>query len=172
MLGLPKGQVFLVDWDKEWTVLFKNEKQRILELVKDDNIKVHHIGSTSVPNLKSKPILDIAVEVSDLREINKYTNLLNQLGYVSLGNAILPDRYYFIKGNPRTHQIHLYEKNNKFLKDQIFFRDILRTNSVIKNEYEVLKLKLAEANQNNKHKYADMKTEFITSVLESFEELK
>lgn len=172
MLGLPKGQVFLVDWDKEWTVLFKNEKQRILELVKDDNIKVHHIGSTSVPNLKSKPILDIAVEVSDLREINKYTNLLNQLGYVSLGNAILPDRYYFIKGNPRTHQIHLYEKNNQFLKDQILFRDILRTNSVIKNEYEVLKLKLAEANQNNKHKYADMKTEFITSVLESFEELK
>lgn len=172
MLGLPKGQVFLVDWDKEWTVLFKNEKQRILELVKDDNIKVHHIGSTSVPNLKSKPILDIAVEVSDLREINKYTNLLNQLGYVSLGNAILPDRYYFIKGNPRTHQIHLYEKNNKFLKDQIFFRDILRTNSVIKNEYEVLKLKLAEANQNNKHKYADMKTEFITSVLKSSEELK
>lgn len=172
MLGLPKGQVFLVDWDKEWTVLFKSEKQRILELVKDDNIKVHHIGSTSVPNLKSKPILDIAVEVSDLREINKYTNLLNQLGYVSLGNAILPDRYYFIKGNPRTHQIHLYEKNNQFLKDQILFRDILRTNSVIKNEYEVLKLKLAEANQNNKHKYADMKTEFITSVLKSFKELK
>lgn len=44
MLGLPKGQVFLVDWDKEWNLLFKNEKQRILELTKDDNIKIHHIG--------------------------------------------------------------------------------------------------------------------------------
>lgn len=172
MLGLPKRQVFLVDWDKEWEVYFKIEEQRILELIRDDNIKIHHIGSTSVPNLKSKPILDIAVEVSDLREINKYINLLDQLDYVSLGNTILPDRYYFIKGNPRTRQIHLYEKNNQYLKEQIFFRDILRKNSAIKNGYEELKLKLADANQNDKHKYADSKTEFITSVLEMYEELK
>lgn len=169
MLGLPKDQVFLVDWDKEWEVLFDIEKQKIFELSKEKNIEVHHIGSTSVKHLKSKPILDIAVEINSFDKINKYITLLKELGYESIGNDILPGRYYFIKGNPRTHQIHLFEKDNKFLKQQIMFRNILRRDSVIKNEYEDLKLKLADTNKNDKHKYADMKTSFITDILKNHE---
>lgn len=165
MLGLPKGQVFLVDWDKEWENLFDTEKNKIFELSKEDNIIVHHIGSTSVKNLKSKPILDIAIEIDSFSKINTYIDLLKKLDYMSIGNDILPDRYYFIKGDPRTHQIHLFEKDNHFLKEQLIFRDVLRTNSVIKNEYEEFKLKLADTNKNDKHNYADMKTDFINNVL-------
>lgn len=172
MLGLPKGQIFLVDWDKEWEILFDREKQKIFELFKNDNIEVHHIGSTSVKNLKAKPILDIAIEIDSFSDINKYIDRLKQLDYISIGNDILPDRYYFIKENPRTHQIHLFEKGNLYLEQQLKFRDILRTDSTIKNEYESLKLKLAAANTNDKHKYADLKTDFITNILKEFEESK
>lgn len=172
MLGLPDNKVFLVDYDKEWELLFNQEKQKILEVFEGHNIQVHHIGSTAVKNLKSKPILDIAIEVDSFQNINYYIHYLQKLNYTSKGSNILPDRYYFLKGNPRTHQIHLYEKNNHFLNQQIKFRDILRKHPNLRDEYESLKIKLANANKNDKHNYTDLKTEYINRILKSYDSLK
>ena len=69
----------------------------------------------------------------------------------------MPDRHYFSKGEPRTHQIHMYQSGSEYLIEQLKFRDYLRNNDDARMEYELLKLKLSTLNKNNKHKYADEK---------------
>lgn len=110
MLGLPKGQVFLVPWTQEWQVAFEKEKKQMQEALEPLEVKIHHIGSTAVENLSAKPILDIAIELPDFEAGIKCIEPLEKMGYSYIGTNILPERYYFIKGEPRTHQIHMYEK--------------------------------------------------------------
>ncbi len=73
------------------------------------------------------------------------------------------------KGEPRTHQIHMFQSQNKYLLEQLKFRDYLRNNDKVRAEYEQLKLKLSILNKNNKHKYADEKTNFIKAVLKEIQ---
>lgn len=79
---------------------------------------------------------------------------------------MLPERHYFSKGEPRTHQIHMYQTGNRYLLEQINFRDYLRSNKLARSEYQQLKLNLSSVNKNDKHKYAEGKTEFVKSILE------
>ncbi|MEH6947151.1 GrpB family protein [Bacillus sp. JJ634] len=166
MLGLPRGKVFLVPWTTEWEQEFLLEKERIQNIIREYIVNVHHIGSTAVKNLSAKPIIDIAIEIKDFRDGQNCVEFLEKLGYSYKGENVLPDRHYFSKGEPRTHQIHMYQSGNKYLLEQLKFRDYLRNNDESKVEYERLKLKLATLNKNNKHKYADKKTDFIKSTLE------
>ncbi|MGW8968849.1 GrpB family protein, partial [Bacillus cereus] len=78
---------------------------------------------------------------------------------------VLPERYYFNKGEPRTHQIHMYEQGNTYLIEQLQFRDYLIDNKTARMQYEQLKIQLSQANPTDKHKYAEDKTNFITSIL-------
>ncbi|WP_227396140.1 GrpB family protein [Jeotgalibacillus aurantiacus] len=165
MLGLPKGEVFLVPWTEGWQREFESEKKRIEEMAGAFILEVHHIGSTSVPGLSAKPILDIAVEVSSFKLGEDCIAPLEKLDYGYKGTAILPDRHYFSKGEPRTHQIHLYETGSPYLEEQLKLRDILRNDEQVMREYESLKRELADAHQNDKHLYAERKTVFIKRIL-------
>ncbi|MFD1929577.1 GrpB family protein [Sporosarcina siberiensis] len=165
MLGLPKGEVFLVTWTEDWPKEFLLEKDRIQSEIGQYVVGIHHIGSTAVKGLKAKPIIDIAVEIKDFNDGKHCIAPLESLGYSYRGINILPDRHYFNKAEPRTHQIHMYQKGNKFLVEQLKFRNYLRSNDNAKMEYEELKIKLSKVNKHNKHKYADEKTDFISSVL-------
>lgn len=140
-------------------------KKRIEAAVKPDIVGIHHIGSTAIANLRAKPIIDIALELVSFQDGEKYVKSLEKLGYIYHGQEILPDRYYFTKGEPRTHQIHMYESGNKYLLEQLNFRDYLRENPEMRQEYEILKQKLALANKDNKHKYAKAKTTYIQNIL-------
>ena len=166
MLGLPKGEVLLIPWTDEWEREFLLEKEKIQNEVDDYIVEIHHIGSTAVKKLSAKPIIDIAVEINDFSVGENCVSPLEKIGYSYKGTNILPDRHYFSKGEPRTHQIHMYQSGNKFLHEQLKFRDYLRDNDKARIEYEQLKHKLSELNKNNKHKYAEEKTHFIKSVLE------
>jgi len=129
-------------------------------------IEIYHIGSTAVKYLSSKPIIDIAIELNKFSDGEKCISALESIGYTSHGTNILPDRYYFTKGEPRTHQIHMYQAGNQHLIDQLKFRDYLRNNNIAKNEYESLKIELSKINKQDKHKYAEEKTSFIRTILE------
>ncbi|WP_411333350.1 GrpB family protein [Metabacillus indicus] len=166
MLGLPRGEVFLVPWTNEWKKEFEIEKQRIQELIGPYIHRVHHIGSTAIEGLSAKPIIDIAVEIHDFSDGEKCAPALKKIGYAYRGTNVLPERHYFNKGEPRTHQIHMYETHNRYLAEQLRFRDYLRENEQKRKEYEQLKLALANSNSNDKHKYADEKTEFVKAILE------
>lgn len=166
MLGLPEGAVFLIPWTEAWEREFLLEKERIQNKIGKYVGGVHHIGSTAVKQLSAKPIIDIAIEIKEYSEGENCISPLEELDYSYKGTNILPDRYYFSKGEPRTHQIHMYQSGNKYLLEQLKFRDYLRNNDKARNEYEQLKIKLAVSNKNNKHKYAEEKTNFVRSILE------
>ncbi|WP_096187337.1 GrpB family protein [Evansella halocellulosilytica] len=166
MLGLPKGEVFLVPWTKEWDKEFLLEKEKIQNKIGEYIIDIYHIGSTSIKHLSAKPIIDIAIEIKDFNDGENTVLELEKLGYSYKGTNILPDRHYFSKGEPRTHQIHMYQSGNKYLLEQLKFRNYLRDNDEARIEYGRLKINLARSNKSNKHKYAEEKTAFVKSILE------
>ncbi|MGE7867493.1 GrpB family protein [Bacillus paramycoides] len=164
MLGLPYGKVFLVPWNKESEIEFLKEKQLIEEYIGEHILTIHHIGSTSIPHLSAKPIIDIAIELNDFANGIESIKKLELLNY-QYRKDVLPERYYFNKGEPRTHQIHMYEQGNKYLMEQLKFRDYLIDNKTSRIQYEQLKIQLSKTNPNDKHKYAEDKTNFIKSIL-------
>ncbi|MGR6008119.1 GrpB family protein [Bacillus cereus] len=164
MLGLPYGKVFLVPWTEEWAIEFVKEKQFIEEQIGEHILAIHHIGSTAIPQLSAKPIIDIAIELEDYKDGLKCIQKLELLNY-KYRKDVLPERYYFNKGEPRTYQIHMYEQRNKYLIEQLQFRDYLIDNKSARTQYEQLKIQLSQANPNDKHQYAEDKTNFVTSIL-------
>ena len=165
MLGLPKGEVFLVPWNEHWSQEFLAEKNRIQNSIGELIIAIHHIGSTAVQGLSAKPIIDIAIEMADLGNAHRCIAPLTRLNYVYRGTDILPDRHYFSKGEPRIFQIHLHQTGNLHLMHQLQFRDLLRNNEQVRAEYELLKLQLAHQHQSNKPKYTAGKSDFIRNIL-------
>jgi len=165
MLGLPKGEVFLVPWTKEWQTEFDLEREKIQNNIGQYIIHIHHIGSTAVEGLSAKPIIDIAVEIQNFHDRKHCISPLESLGYVYRGTNILPERHYFNKGEPRTHQIHMYETGSKYLAEQLQFRDYLRNNDHARKEYQELKTRLSQTNKYNKHQYAEEKSQFVHSIL-------
>src|SRR5699024_5687384 len=146
VLGLPRGEVFLVPWTEEWSQEFLLEKERIQQKIGKYILNIHHIGSTAVKGLSAKPIIDIAVEIEEFEDGENCVIQLAKLGYTYKGTNILPERHYFRKGEPRTHQIHMYQSGSKYLIEQLKFRDYLRKNDEARMDYEKLKIQLAKAN--------------------------
>ncbi|HHL0970201.1 TPA: GrpB family protein [Bacillus cereus] len=164
MLGLPYGKVFLVPWTEEWEIEFMKEKQLIKEQIGEHILAIHHIGSTSIPHLSAKPIIDIAIELKDNKVSIQCIEKLELLNY-KYRKDVLPERYYFNKGEPRTHQIHMYEQGNTYLIEQLQFRDYLIDNKAARMQYEQLKIQLSQANPTDKHQYAEDKTNFVKFIL-------
>lgn len=166
MLGLPKGKVFLIAWTAEWDKEFTLEKKQIENELGELIMEVHHIGSTAVRNLSAKPIIDIAIELKEFQLGNQCIHGLERLEYCYKGTNILPERHYFSKGEPRTHQIHMYQTGSLNLEKQLAFRDYLMTNDAALKEYEELKVKLSQVHETDKLSYSDEKSEFIHSILD------
>jgi GrpB-like predicted nucleotidyltransferase (UPF0157 family) len=165
MLGLPKGEVFLVPWTEAWEKEYTSEKSRIEAEVGVFILAVHHIGSTAVRHLNAKPIIDIAIELNEFEDGNECVQGLERIGYSYKGTNVLPDRHYYSKGTPRTHQIHMYQTGSPFLTKQLAFRDYLIRHKSALNEYQNLKQKLSLTHHKDKLAYADAKTDFVNSIL-------
>ena len=129
---------------------------------------MEHIGSTAVPGLAPKPIIDILIGVKQLSEAREYISFLQKISYeyVSEFEKVVPERLFFRKGIlTRTHHIHLVEKESDFWERHLRFRDILRANPDIAREYELLKKDLALKFSFDRDAYSNSKTEFIERVL-------
>ena len=129
---------------------------------------VEHIGSTSVPGLAAKPIIDMMVGITDFTQADALVPGVQSLGYeyVSQFEVEMPFRRYFRKDNEgvRTHQIHLVALNSEFWNRHLAFREYLKTHPDVAAEYAALKRQLAEQDWQDVNDYADAKTEFIQSV--------
>lgn len=136
MLGLPRGEVFLVPWTEAWEKEFASEKSKIEAKIGTLILGIHHIGSTAVRYLKAKPIIDIAIELREFDDGNRSVQGLEKIGYAYKGTNILPDRHYFSKGTPRTHQIHMYQIGSPVLSKQLAFREYLNQRESALKEYE------------------------------------
>ena len=165
LLGLNRGEVSLKPYRDEWKYLFNLEKENIEEAIGDYVQDIQHVGSTSIQGMWAKPKLDIAIAVNDFDEARICIAPLVGLGYEFRGENGIPRRHYFGKGEPRTHQIHMFEKTSTDWKEMIRFRDCLRSNRSLAGEYSRLKRDLANRFPKNRQSYQAGKAGFIEAVI-------
>ncbi len=156
-----------------WPQLFKKEKNHLLSILPDTLIqRIVHFGSTAVPGLGAKPIIDMLVGVTSLKEVRKtVAPLLESQGYdyfwrPTWGDNTPPFYAWFIKRNSkgiRTHHIHMVEKNFEHW-DRLLFKDYLIEHPDIAREYEQLKSQLAKEYGDNRVVYTQKKSDFIEKI--------
>ncbi len=151
------------DYDCEWPAQFALEATRLQQLLGDEIVIVHHIGSTSVPGLASKPIIDLLVEVRDIVRIDALTGRLQEAGYRAWGEYGLPGRRFFTRdrGPYRTHNIHMYQVGDPDLERHLAFCAYLRAHSDTAAEYAALKRECYARFPANVECYNDCKNDWI-----------
>lgn len=170
------SQIIIAQYNPEWPRMFDVEKARLVDVLSGWSIQVEHIGSTSVPGLAAKPVIDCMMGVDALADVNEdFIAKLAKLGYsyVPEYESEMPERRYFRKndGNSiRTHQLHVVQKESAFWVAHVRFRDYLRAHPEVAAEYEALKRKLAQQ-YTNTVEYASAKTDFVKTVLAAAEKL-
>ena len=172
MLGLKRGKVKLSSYDPKWSEIFKKEKKILQKALGKMIIDIQHVGSTAVPNLSAKPIIDIAVAATGLSEkkVKKYIKPLKKLAYEYRGKD-RPRERLFVKGSEdkRICHLHMVKFGGKSWKDYLLFRDYLRTHKKVAVEYAKLKAELAKKFSDNRKSYTSGKDKFIQGV---FKKLK
>ncbi|MBD8161516.1 GrpB family protein [Erwinia persicina] len=158
--------VIVVPYDDKWPEMFEAESLLIKALLGAVAVSVHHIGSTSVPGLSAKPIIDILVEVTDINELDTYNLAMVSAGYIPRGENGIPGRRYFIKGSgQRSHQVHAFAIGDLQVLRHLIFRDYLRKNRDIAGEYAEIKHSAVILSQNDVHRYSALKADFIAHHL-------
>lgn len=163
----PPARVRVVDYDPAWPRMFEEERGRIVKAIGDWSLGVQHIGSTSVPGLAAKPVIDIMIAVRELEEARRNViEPLTALGYdyVPEFEVVMPYRLYFRRGDPRSHHIHMVEMETEFWRRHILFRDYLREHPAALAEYAELKRGLAIEHGTDMDGYTEGKTEFIKRI--------
>lgn len=166
-LGLHSGTVRVVAYDPAWAELFVVEKQR-LECVltaRGVSLAIEHTGSTAVPNLSAKPILDLLAGWTLPEHREPAIDAFQAAGYVYRGEQGIPGRDFFRRGEPRQYHLHLARTDSVFGRDHRAFRDYLRAHADVAAEYGRLKRSLAEEYPSDRTSYIDGKTAFVKDVL-------
>jgi GrpB-like predicted nucleotidyltransferase (UPF0157 family) len=158
--------IIVVPYDDKWPEMFEAESLLIKTLLGGVAKSIHHIGSTSVPGLSAKPVIDIFLEVSDINELDTYNYAMTRAGYVARGENGISGRRYFIKGGDhRSHQVHAFAVGNMQVLRHLAFRDYLRQNKDIAGEYAEIKHSAALLSKNDVHRYSALKANFIEQHL-------
>lgn len=157
--------VIVEDYNPNWISEFQKIKSELLKILNHKIIDIHHIGSTSVPQLFSKPIIDIDIEINN--NFNKVKSLLESIGYIHEGNLGIDGREAF-KYTNKTHLMkhHLYvlNKDSKELKRHLTFRDYLKNHIDDVKKYGALKKELAEKHPYDIDAYVEGKSHFIENI--------
>lgn len=164
-----KQRVYLLPHDPHWADEFAREAALVAGALGPALVAIHHIGSTAVPGLAAKPIIDMLAVTDDLVAVDACAAMLEKLGYEAMGEFGLPARRYFRKNNPageRTHQIHAFEVGSPQIVRHLAFRDYLRVHPDAAEEYERLKRALAAVYLDDLGAYTDGKDAFIRNVEE------
>lgn len=159
-------QVKVVPYDTKWPELFQYEADLLRTLLTEEVIDIFHIGSTSIPNMHAKPIIDVLVEVKKIQQIDAYNEQLTKNGYIPKGEYGIPGRRFFIKGTVlhRTHHIHMFQTGDQEIERHLTFRDYLKIHPVEADQYAMLKQKLAQQYPTNIEKYIKGKHDLIQEM--------
>ena len=167
MIGLERGIVKLTPYTAEWKRLFEKEKARLQAAIGDYVLDIQHVGSTSIPGMAAKPILDIGIAVRNFEKAAVCIEPMIQLGYEYHGEHGIPRRHLFVKGDPRTHHVHMNEITSRDWEALVFFRDYLIQHREAAQEYAELKSVLAQRFPTDRQAYLDGKSVLIERVLQS-----
>ena len=147
---------------QQWAVKYEREASLLLKRLGNIIHNIQHIGSTSVPGLCAKPVIDILLETSNISELDAGEAIFVEMGYEPMGEFGIPRRRYYRKGGEdRTHHIHAFPINDPHVIRHIAFRDYLIAFPEIAFQYAALKKKVGETCDNNIDVYCDGKNDFI-----------
>lgn len=166
---MPRDEILLRPHDARWAPCFVRESAILREAFADIGLGVDHIGSTSIPGIVAKPILDMLGSCPDVTVLDGLTERLKGLGYESKGEYGLPGRRYCVRYDAsRTMDflhLHVFSSGDPELARHLFFRDYLRAHPEASAEYDSLKTGLQSRFRRERGKYLDGKAEFIRSIL-------
>lgn len=166
-IGLKRGAVELRQHDNSWSDLFEQEKQLLLNVFPNQVVEISHGGSTAIPGIPAKPIIDMFMAIPDLANAEHYRQKLEGLGYHYRGEEGAPGRILYAKGDEdkRTHHLNLVEKGNEQWDNHILLREYYLAHPEVAQQYADLKQSLALQYPNDRGAYGAGKKDFISNVL-------
>lgn len=167
-LGLKRGVVKLSEYNPDWGKFFLSEKVELEKVLGKSVLGIEHVGSTAIPGIKAKPILDLMVAVHSLDNWSEYTGLFQKLGYEFRRDMRDPQEHIlFVKGpeENRTHYLKLTTLDSNFWKEHIVFRDFIIGHQEYAREYERLKETLLDEHACEREPYTAGKAGFIEKML-------
>ncbi len=170
MLGLKRGTIKLVDHNPRWVEAFDAEVALLKYILGESYVAAEHIGSTAIPGIQAKPILDMQVAVPEMRDVERYHEALLTEGYDFRGSPHERDDHILYAKGPeecRTIYLKFTTLGSKFWTEHILFRDYLINNRDAAREYERLKQSLAqELPEDQRAIYTERKTQFVFDILD------
>jgi len=166
---VTSAPIVVVPYNPAWPLQYEEEKARILVAIAPFVVCMEHMGSTAVPGLAAKPVIDILIGVRRLGDAPLFLPPLISLGYdyVQKHEAVFPERRYLhrLVNGLHTHHLHMVEPDSNFFRVQIAFRDYLRRHADARDQYATIKLDLAQKYSNDRETYTYAKSAFIQGIL-------
>lgn len=164
---MTRANVLIKNYDPNWELQFEEEKGKILSAIPQKIIQIEHIGSTSIKGLGAKPIIDIMIGVTKLEDFEELIQPLSTIDFEYVPKPELTDRRFFRKGlwGQGTCHLHICEHTSKEWIEKLLFRDYLRENPKIAEDYLNLKKSLAKEYQYDRQTYTKKKEPFIREVI-------
>jgi len=172
---VPKGSyvITIAPYDANWPSAFAAEAANIKQVLGESAVRIEHVGSTSIPGLAAKPVIDIQVSVLDLGQVEVFSHGLASIGYthVHLGEFDLVYPFFQKPAQwPASHHVHLCAAGGEQERKHLAFRDFLRSNPLVAGKYLALKRELAASHHGStmesREQYSLAKSSFVASVLE------
>ena len=165
--------IIIVPYDPDWVRMFEAERSLLLGTLEELQVQIEHIGSTSVPGLDAKPIIDIMIVAQNEGDALRCISPIVRLRYVYMGEMGIPGRIYFWRGSPHTYHIHLYSTpTNVEMSRHRLFRDFLVAHPDAAREYAQLKYHLADKFRNDRPQYSLSKSDFVEKILQEADTIK
>jgi len=169
MIGLQRHTVSLCDSNDEWRVAFDSERTRLLSTASGLIREILHVGSTAIPGLPAKPVVDMALVVSNFEVLPDLSFAIQPLGWIDRG-YVREDNYLFVLESApefRTHHLHVVTVGSAQLEEYTVFKRALLEDPELRERYAALKRNLGEKYQGDRKAYTSGKSEFIESILRS-----
>jgi GrpB-like predicted nucleotidyltransferase (UPF0157 family) len=146
--------------------MYQEESARLGAALQPHIVALYHVGSTSIPNILAKPIIDILIEVYRIEVVDTLTETMQQQGYRAHGEHGLPGRRFFSKDTAavRSHHVHIFQSGHPDIARLLGFRDYILANPDAAQRYSLLKQELARRFANDSESYTEAKTDFIRSI--------
>jgi GrpB-like predicted nucleotidyltransferase (UPF0157 family) len=160
-------RVEVVPHNPNWQQDFEAEAKRVAAVLGNNVTTIHHIGSTAIPTIYAKPIIDMLLEVSDIHRVDAQNSAMQALGYQSRGEFGIPGRRFFYKDSEagiRTHHIHTFQTGSDQIRRHLAFRDYMRNHPREAQRYSELKQRLAQEYPLDIEGYMDGKDGFIKEI--------
>jgi len=156
----------VVEYSAEWPMLYEQEIALLRKVLGSEIVRAHHIGSTAVPGLAAKPVIDILLEVRAVERLDDLNEAMKEIAYQPRGEFGIAGRRYYPKGGDgRTHHVHAFAVGDPQIEKHIAFRDYLRSHPAAVAEYAAVKQAASAAHETDPEGYVAFKQGFVEQMV-------